>query len=68
MNCPHCQHPESRVTETRATDTYDKRVRICRKCGQNFVTLEQPAYYVSRSTGYVFYSDVPAEPEEADVV
>ena len=66
MICPHCSHPESRVTETRASDSYDKRVRICRNCAKTFVTIERVAVYAGRAVGYI-ESGQPLEPEEADV-
>jgi len=41
MNCPHCNHPESQVTEIRSTDNFDRRVRLCRGCGKTFQTIER---------------------------
>ena len=52
MNCPHCNHPESRVGETRAGDEFDRRVRLCRGCGRTFTTLERVAVYAGRALGY----------------
>jgi transcriptional regulator NrdR family protein len=66
MICPHCSHPESRVTETRASDSYDKRVRICRNCAKTFVTIERVAVYAGRAAGYI-ESGPAADLEEADV-
>jgi transcriptional repressor NrdR len=66
VNCPHCDHPESRVTETRASDGYDKRVRICRSCAKTFTTIERVAVYAGRAAGYI-ESGPAADLEEADV-
>ena len=54
------------MTETRASDNYDKRVRICRNCAKTFTTIERVAVYAGRAVGYI-ESGQPLEPEEADV-
>lgn len=53
MNCPHCDHPESRVTETRAGNEADRRIRQCRSCAKTFTTLERVAVYAGRAAGYI---------------
>lgn len=65
MNCPHCDHPESRVTETRASTEYDKRIRQCRSCGRTFTTLERVAVFGGRAIGYIEAGGpVVIEPDE----
>ena len=43
MNCPFCQHPESRVIDT-SRDSHGaiRRRRECLNCKQRFSTTEQP--------------------------
>lgn len=53
MNCPHCDHPESRVSETRPTPTHDRRIRMCRSCGRSFQTIERVAVHAGRAIGYI---------------
>ncbi len=53
MNCPHCDHPDSRVTETRSSPEYDRRIRLCRGCGKTFQTLERVAVFAGRAAGYI---------------
>lgn len=69
MICPHCSHPESRVTETRQATDYDKRIRQCRSCGRTFTTLERVAVFGGRSIGYIEAGPLadpePEEPERA---
>ena len=64
MNCPHCGHEESRVTETRASAEYDRRIRICRKCGKNFQTIERVAVYAGRAAGYIEAGQLALPPED----
>jgi len=52
LNCPHCNSPNSKVTETRPCDGYDKRVRICRDCSSTYRTIERVAVYAGRAAGY----------------
>jgi len=40
MNCPHCQYPNSRVTDTRPDDGHIRRRRVCARCGKRFTTRE----------------------------
>lgn len=65
MNCPHCNHADSRVTETRANPEYDKRTRQCRSCGRNFSTVERVAVYAGRAAGYI-EAGQPALPDEEE--
>ena len=68
MNCPHCDHPESRVSETKPGESCDHRVRICRKCGKTFRTIERIGVYAGRKKGWIEDStpeeeEVPPEPK-----
>jgi hypothetical protein len=65
VNCPHCNHPESRVAETRPSADFDKRVRQCRNCAKTFTTLERVAVYAGRAAGYI-ESGQPELEEEPD--
>ncbi len=42
MNCPYCGHPESRVVDSRETESKEaiRRRRECFACGQRFTTYE----------------------------
>lgn len=53
MKCPHCGHEKSRVTETRANDEADRRIRLCLGCARTFQTLERVCVFAGRSAGYV---------------
>lgn len=53
MNCPHCGHDKSRVTDTRPRAAADLRYRICLGCGRKFSTLETVCVYAGRQTGHV---------------
>ena len=43
MNCPYCQHTDTRVVETRETEESDvtRRRRECAKCEKRFTTYER---------------------------
>lgn len=43
MHCPHCQHPDSRVLDSRTTEdgASVRRRRQCPQCEQRFSTVEQ---------------------------
>ncbi len=41
MNCPACQHPDSKVLETRAAGDALKRRRQCLQCQHRFTTHER---------------------------
>lgn len=53
MNCPHCNHDKSRVSETRAGSEADRRIRQCQGCGRTFQTLERVCVYAGRAAGYI---------------
>jgi transcriptional repressor NrdR len=40
MRCPNCSHTESKVLDSRATDTSIRRRRECQICGTRFTTFE----------------------------
>lgn len=42
MNCPYCSHPDSRVVDSRETESKEaiRRRRECFACGQRFTTYE----------------------------
>ena len=64
MRCPHCDNPESRVSETRPGDASDRRVRICRKCGKTFQTIERLCVYAGRAAGHIERITPGEEPED----
>ncbi len=43
MNCPYCSHPDSRVIDSRETESKEaiRRRRECVACGQRFTTYEK---------------------------
>ena len=43
MNCPFCGHPDSRVIDSRETESKEaiRRRRECAACGQRFTTYEK---------------------------
>ena len=41
MNCPYCQHSESKVTDSRDTEVGVRRRRECFECGTRFTTYER---------------------------
>jgi len=55
MNCPHCDGAESRVLETRESNTAGiRRRRECSDCGERFTTYERvetPSLTVIKSDG-----------------
>ena len=44
MKCPFCQHPDSRVVDSRTSDDQlvVRRRRECPECGRRFTTYERP--------------------------
>ncbi|MDH7517841.1 MAG: transcriptional regulator NrdR [Candidatus Thermoplasmatota archaeon] len=53
MNCPYCNHIESKVTDSRDTGKYSiRRRRECLKCGKRFTTYEsiemEPLYVIKK--------------------
>lgn len=55
------------MSETRANDDYDKRVRFCRGCGKTFTTIERVAVYAGRAAGYIEAGQTALVQEEVDV-
>ena len=54
MECPYCQHPETKVTDSRDTGTYAiRRRRECLKCNKRFTTYE----YVEMTPVYIVKKD-----------
>ena len=54
MECPYCQHPETKVTDSRDTGTYAiRRRRECLKCNKRFTTYE----YVEMTPVYIIKKD-----------
>ncbi|ENO11933.1 transcriptional regulator NrdR [Thermoplasmatales archaeon SCGC AB-539-C06] len=54
MECPYCQHPETKVTDSRDTGTYTiRRRRECLKCNKRFTTYE----YVEMTSVYILKKD-----------
>ena len=54
MNCPYCNHIETKVTDSRDTGTYTiRRRRECLKCGRRFTTYE----YIEMTPIYVVKKD-----------
>lgn len=54
MRCPHCGHPDSRVTDSRDTGGEIRRRRECSSCGARFTTYErvqQTALMVEKRDG-----------------
>lgn len=41
MRCPACQHPDSRVVDSRDVGDSIRRRRSCLRCGHRFSTLER---------------------------
>lgn len=54
MNCPYCNHLESKVTDSRDTGNISiRRRRECLKCGKRFTTYE----YIELAPIYVIKKD-----------
>ena len=41
MKCPHCNHEDSKVTDSRDVDDTVRRRRQCLDCGYRFTTYER---------------------------
>ncbi len=41
MRCPYCKHEDTKVLETRETESNTRRRRECLKCNKRFTTYEQ---------------------------
>ena len=63
MNCPSCDHNQSRVIETKRVNGGLRRHRICSNCNHRFSTLEQIADWDTTLHAYV-----PAEKEPPPLV
>lgn len=64
MNCPNCQHPESKVLDTRASGDGIRRRRQCLGCGARFSTIER----IERKPPLVVKKDGKREPFDRDKV
>ncbi|MDR2974063.1 MAG: transcriptional regulator NrdR [Propionibacteriaceae bacterium] len=55
MRCPYCQHPDSRVIDSRVTDDGSsiRRRRQCPACERRFSTVEQTQLSVVKRSGAV---------------
>ncbi len=42
MYCPYCKHPETKVTDTRDSESDTRRRRECLNCNKRFTTYEKP--------------------------
>lgn len=54
MRCPACQHPDSRVIDSRATADHIRRRRACQACSHRFTTYERfehPRLWVLKKGG-----------------
>jgi len=54
MNCPHCLHEESRVTNKRESPNGIRRRRECLKCKKRFTTyekIEKEDFFVVKKDG-----------------
>jgi transcriptional repressor NrdR len=54
MRCPECQHPDSRVVDSRAAGDSIRRRRECEACGHRFTTyerLERPQLWILKKSG-----------------
>lgn len=54
MRCPSCQHPDSRVIDSRASTDHVRRRRECQDCGHRFTTYERwerPRLWVLKRDG-----------------
>jgi transcriptional repressor NrdR len=64
MRCPACQHPDSRVVDSRDTGDAIRRRRSCLQCGHRFSTLER----VELRLPWVVKKDGRREPFSRDKV
>ena len=44
MECPACQHADSRVVDSRESGDSVRRRRVCQSCGHRFTTFERVDY------------------------
>ena len=55
MRCPACQHPESRVVDSRTAEAHVRRRRECQACQHRFTTyerMERPRLWVLKRDGH----------------
>lgn len=55
MRCPECQHPDTRVIDSRSTGDHIRRRRECGECGNRFTTYERserPQLWVLKKSGH----------------
>lgn len=64
LRCPSCQHPESKVLETRASNDGIRRRRQCQNCGARFTTMER----IELKLPLVVKKDGSREPFDRDKV
>ena len=66
MKCMYCEHPESKVVDSRPTDegSVIRRRRECLACGKRFTTYEK----VERSPVLVVKKDGRREPFDSDKI
>ena len=60
MNCPDCNHHNTRVTDTVRVADGIRRYRTCRKCGHRFATLERIEHWDNSTGMYVLAENAPA--------
>ncbi|WP_075361494.1 transcriptional regulator NrdR [Boudabousia marimammalium] len=55
MHCPFCQHPDSKVVDSRTADdgTLIRRRRECPSCKRRFTTLESFSFSVVKRSGVI---------------
>ncbi|TQS44857.1 transcriptional regulator NrdR [Cryptosporangium phraense] len=53
MKCPYCQHPDSRVVDSREAEDgkVTRRRRSCTQCSRRFTTVEEPVLAVVKRSG-----------------
>lgn len=67
MNCPTCNHHNTRVTDTVRVADGIRRYRTCRKCAHRFATLERIETW-DNSTGMYVPTEIPVAPAALAVV
>lgn len=69
MKCPHCQHPRSRVLETRESlsENAIRRRHACRGCGKSFTSMQRIEAFEDGAWQPVALAAVP-DPQPAQVV
>ena len=69
MKCPHCQHPRSRVLETRESlsENAIRRRHACRGCGKSFTSMQRIEAFEDGEWQPVTLAAVP-DPQPVQVV